>query len=117
MSIAVAFYGPLTGIAIRLVGAEESSLYIRTARVAKRKILDGSIDLTHSGYTEGDASIALKFKNLPQADIEQAKAIFEGETLVYISCREGYFSGMISEFSVVGEALNIKYETKEKINE
>jgi hypothetical protein len=71
-----------------------SDVYAADARVARTKTLDGGVVLDHQGFSHGDRSIRIV---VDVSEDEEAilKSMMENETIIYISTRDGCYSGCI----------------------
>lgn len=71
-----------------------SILYDATARVSKTKTLDGGVVVDHRGFAVGDRTVEIKCE-LSATDEATLRTLFENETIVYISTKDGFYSGAI----------------------
>lgn len=112
----IALYGPTSDIAINFVrGAETSTLYSRTARVNRSQTLDGGTTLTHFGFNAADSDLQLIIQVNSESEYENLASIFETDTTVYLSCKEGFFSGMMQSLSRDENKVSITYMIEEQI--
>lgn len=82
------------GDAIVINEMNNSKLYDGAARVSRTKTLDGSVVIDHRGVVAGDRTINIKCE-LTADEETILRALFENETIVNISTKDGFFSGAI----------------------
>jgi len=92
-----------------------SELKAMTARVTRTKTLDGGVAIVHSGFSHGDRTLNIKAE-CSQDQADALEAIFRQETLVYISTRDGFYSGAISYLSTENGELAMTVLLKEKLS-
>jgi hypothetical protein len=95
--------------------ADKSNIYDASARVSRTATLDGGVAITHSGMVHGDRTI-LAYAFVDSATEATLKSIHETDTLVYLSCKEGYFSGVIERLVIQGGEMNMTFLAKEKLS-
>ncbi len=71
-------------------------------RVSKTATLDGGVLLTDLGYSEGDREFKLELLTEDSTSILALKRLVEAYSLLYLSCKEGVYKGVIA---------NLKYDT------
>jgi len=113
MSI-ISIHGNLSGKHVTVADRGGSTLYQREARISRRKTLDGGVVVAHSGQVAGDSDIILRFE-CSDAHRKTLQEIFETDTIVFLSCREGYFSGYLNTASYDGKKINLNFMILEKI--
>lgn len=94
-------------------GDLESESYTREARVSRVKTLDGNVLMTHEGFNAGDSDLLVKVTNASAAEESTLKTIFETDTLVGISCRDGYYHGAISQIRARSGQIDFKFTIKD----
>lgn len=109
------FYGVTTGTVFTTQRGSTSEIFNRSARVSVQSTLDGGSTMVHEGFNAADSSIRPVFEGLTNAENASLLAIMETDTLVYLSCAAGFFSGAISEISIKGDKTNITFAVKEQI--
>lgn len=82
------------GDAIVIEENKDSKIYDGIARVSRTKTLDGGVVVDHRGVVAGDRTIQIKCE-LAETEEEILRTLFEGETIVNISTKDGFFSGAI----------------------
>jgi hypothetical protein len=95
--------------------ADKSDLYNASARVSRSATLDGGVSITHSGLVHGDRTLSI-YATIDAATESTLKSINETDTLIYLSCREGYFSGVIDRLRIHGGSMNLTFLVKEKLS-
>jgi len=94
----------------------ESNLGDSSARVSRTKTLDGGVYITHSGFTHGDRTFAIK------ADITESQAktmlhIYRNYKLVNMSVKEGFFEVAIQSCNINNGELSMTILINKKISE
>jgi hypothetical protein len=102
--------------AVILEETEEIGRYENSARISRVSTLDGSVVVVHSGVTDGDRNINLKSK-VTSAQESVLKTIFENETLVVISTKNGCYTGCIQQLTMTSGNADVKIILKEKISQ
>jgi len=88
----------------------------RSARVSRTKTLDGGVHIHHGGVAAGDRTIKAKcYKAMPDADLSTLKSIFEDQTIVLISSRDGLFKGVISSLTDRYNKIELTLLLKESV--
>lgn len=72
----------------------DSKLYDGTARVNRSATLNGGVVIDHQGYVAGDRTLRIRCE-LSEADETIIRTLFENETIVYVSTKDGFFSAAI----------------------
>lgn len=86
---------PLTaGDSIVINEKSESKLYDVMARVSRSKTLDSGVVIDHRGVVAGDRTLQIKC-DLTEAEETTLRTLFENQTIVYISTKDGFYSGAI----------------------
>lgn len=101
--------------ALVLYELPESLLEDMRARVSRRATLDGAVAVIHSGFAHGDRTFQIKAE-ITEADAATLKAIHRTETIVWISCKEGFFSGAIEFLKIEGGIIDMSIMIKEKLS-
>ena len=82
-----------------------SKLYDGRARVSRSATLDGNVVIDHQGVVAGDRTINIKCE--VSADDETIlRSLFEDETLICISTKDGFYTAAIE--SMEGDNGNLK---------
>jgi len=95
---------------------EETKLRDFTARVSRTATLDGGSVITHSGVVDSDRILDIRAQ-LTEDQADDLQAIFESETLVFLSCRWGLFYGAIDILKISDGDLQLKFLVKDKLND
>jgi len=94
---------------------ESSDFEDYSTRVSRTKTLDGGVHINHSGFSHGDRTFIVIAK-ITEAEGVIAKNIQQTETLIWISCKEGFFSGVIESIKIDGMDLTMSIMIKEKLS-
>lgn len=94
----------------------KSVLYDVHGRVNRSATLDGGAAIAHAGVVHGDRTFNISARLSP-AQAATLKGIHETDTLVYLSCREGYFSGAIERLKIHGGEMTMNFLAKERLSE
>lgn len=81
-------------------------------RVVRTKTLDGGAVIDHRGFCDGDRDFTI-FARLDEATATDLWTIHRNETLVNISCIEGFFTGSISDMQIDNGDLRLVFIVKE----
>jgi hypothetical protein len=81
-------------------------------RFRRTATLDGGAVLDHRGFADGDRKFTIA-ANVSEAIANDLWTIHKAETLVNISCPEGFFVGSIGEMKVDGGRLQMVFYVKE----
>lgn len=113
--IGIATIGKNAGGDVVIYEDRTSELKALSARVSRTKTLDGGAVITHSGFSHGDRTLSVKAESTREqaGDLE---AIFRQETLVNLSMRDGFYSGVISYLSTENGELSMTVLLKEKLS-
>ena len=82
------------------------------ARVVKAQTLDGDVVIDHRGFVTGDQEFTIKAK-LDETTSDKLWNIYKTQTLVDLSCKEGFFRGVISDMQIDNGELNLTFFVKE----
>ena len=74
--------------------------------------LDGGAVIDHRGFSDGDRAFEIE-ANLTAAEADALWYMHRNETLLHISCPEGFFTGAISEIKADGGRLKMTFLAKE----
>jgi len=91
-----------------------SRLYRGQARVGRYPTLDGSVIIDHQGFVTGDRTIQIACK-LSEADESTLRTLFENETILNISTKDGFYSGAISVLNGDGGDVEFTILIKEVV--
>jgi len=94
----------------------KTTLYDASARVTRTATLDGGSSIVHSGFSDSDRTFSI-YAIVTEVQAKILKSIHETETLINLSCVEGYFSGMIKKLKVDDTEMYIQFLIKEKLSE
>jgi len=86
--------------------------YPRASRVAT---LDGGSEIVHSGVSEGDRIFRV-YADLTEEEAATLWAIHNAGTLVHLSCREGFFLGLIQNLKLDNGALTLTFYVKARLS-
>lgn len=75
-----------------------TTLYDADARVSRSATLDGGVVIDHSGFVDGDRTLSINC-TLSATEDEILRTLFENETIVYVSTKNGFYSGVISRLN------------------
>jgi len=78
------------------------------ARVVRTPTLDGGAVIDHRGFSEYDREFTIRAV-LDEQTANDLWEIYRAETLVNLSCREGFFSGTISNMVIDGGLLTLTF--------
>lgn len=93
----------------------DSSFEEMTARISRTKTLDGGVSINHSGFSHGDRTFTISAE-ITEAEAIILKNIHQTETLVWISCKEGFFTGVIESIDIEDGSLDMSILIKEKLS-
>ena len=82
------------------------------ARVVKAQTLDGDVVIDHRGFVTGDQEFTIK-ANIDETTADKLWAIYKANTFIYLSCKEGFFKGVMSNMKVDNGELNLTFFVKE----
>lgn len=85
------------------------------ARVSRVKTLDGNTYVTKRGYTDEDRSLIVKAR-LTEAKSDTLWDLFKNESLLNVSIRDGFYSGVIESLAVDNGEINMKIFINEKLS-
>ena len=83
-----------------------------TPRVSRTPTLDGGAVIDHRGFSDGDRTFKIEAQ-LDEATTDALWALYRAETLVNISCREGFFTGTMSDLKADGGRVTLLFWVKE----
>ena len=81
-------------------------------RMTRTATLDGGAVIDHRGFSDGDRAFEIE-ANLTEAEADALWYMHRNETLLHISCPEGFFTGAISEIKADGGRLKMTFLAKE----
>jgi hypothetical protein len=90
----------------------DSKTPIYRARVRKTATLDGGVFIDHQGYAPGDNTFEITAR-VTKAQETALVSIFQNETFVNISTRDGFFKGVISSLRAFNGEIKMAFEIKE----
>uniref|UniRef100_A0A6M3KER5 Tail protein n=1 Tax=viral metagenome TaxID=1070528 RepID=A0A6M3KER5_9ZZZZ len=93
----------------------DSELRKLDARVSRTATLDGGAVIVHGGVTWADATLKI-VSDITEADELKLRAIYESESLFYLSTALGFFSGAISYMDVSDGTLKLTFLVEEKLS-
>ena len=102
--------GTVTGVLFQ--EAHDSELRNETSRVFRTPTLDGGAVVDHRGFSDGDRTFKIKAK-LDEDTADDLWYLFRTETLLNISCSEGFFEGAISDMKAPNGNLELTFLVKE----
>ena len=93
---------------------DASVIYKSQPRVSRIATLDGGCVIDHKGYSDSDRILDIR------AVVDEIDALLiwglKSETLLNISTREGFFSGVISSIQSDNGELILRLLTKERLS-
>ncbi len=90
----------------------DSQFRNESARVARSKALDGSVVIDHRGFADGDRTLNIS-ADLDEDTADDLWYLHRNETLLNISCKEGFFVGAISQMEDYGGVISLIFLVKE----
>lgn len=87
-----------------------------SARVSRTATLDGGVAVVHSGFSHGDRTFRIRAR-LEEEDLATLENIHQEETVIYLSCKEGFFEGAIERITGDGGDLDMTFLVKERLDE
>jgi len=81
-------------------------------RVSRTATLDGGAVLDHRGFSDGDRALKIE-AFIDETTADNLWYMSRNETLLNIACREGFFTGAISEIKIDGGRLKMTFLVKE----
>ena len=81
-------------------------------RVVKSQTLDGDVVIDHRGFVTGDQEFTIRAE-LDEATENKLWAIYKANTFIYLSCKEGFFKGVIADMKCQNGDLTLKFYVKE----
>jgi len=84
----------------------------RASRVAT---LDGGCVVVHGGAPNCDRAFFIS-ATLTESQAEALWALYAAETVLHLSCADGYFSGYINDIKIDNGDLSMTFYVKEKLS-
>lgn len=81
-------------------------------RVTRTPTLDGGVVVDHRGFADGDRTFKIEAL-LDETTTDLLWALYRSETLVKISCREGFFTGVLADLKADGGRVSLLFWVKE----
>lgn len=86
----------------------------QSARVSRTALLDGTVDIQHYGFSDGDRTRVLS-GDITATQAETLKTIFQDYTLHALSADDGVYSGVIESVKITKAGLaTVTFLIKEK---
>jgi hypothetical protein len=92
----------------------DSDFRSTSVRVSRTPTLDGGSVIDHRGFTDGDRSFEIR-ADLSEAEADLLWYMYRAFNLVRISCKEGVFSGVISEMKDETGLVTFTFLVKESL--
>jgi len=89
-----------------------SQLRNESARVIRSRALDGSVVIDHRGFVDGDRTFRIQ-AILDEDIADDLWYLHRNETLLNLSCSEGFFQGAISQMQDQNGTLDLTFLVKE----
>jgi len=86
-----------------------------TRRLSRSATLDGGSVITDSGYSDSDRTYEFEINNVSQTVSAALWNFFKTESLINMTCPEGFFTGYIERMSIEGESVSISFMVYESI--
>jgi hypothetical protein len=83
-------------------------------RIQQTATLDGGSVISHYGFSHSDRKFQI-VAEMTRAEVAILQGMIEDSTLFYLSCDEGYFSGVISRFVPGNGMASITFLVQEKL--
>lgn len=103
-----------TGAIIINEKPSQSVINKSSPRVSRIATLDGGCVIDHKGYSDSDRTFDIRAE-LDETDASTVWGL-KSETLLNISTREGFFSGVISRIQTDNGELVLQLLTKERLS-
>lgn len=81
-------------------------------RVNRTRTLDGGAVVDHRGFVDGDRTFKIEAE-LDEPTTDALWSLYRAETLVNISCREGFFTGALADLKADGGRVTLLFWVKE----
>jgi len=81
-------------------------------RVTRTPTLDGGAVIDHRGFIDGDRIFKIEAA-LDEATTEALWTLYRNETIVHISCIEGFFTGTLAKLKADGGRVTLIFWVKE----
>lgn len=88
-----------------------------TRRLSKTATLDGGSVIVDSGFSDSDRSFSFEFADIGPTSRDALWEMFQEESLVYLSCPEGVFSGVLESVDIENSTGKLKFSVLEKLTE
>lgn len=85
----------------------DSDLKKATARVSRAAALDGTVVISHSGFSHGDRTFTIRANQISKAVETDLWYLHENETTIRVATDEGVFYGAIQLLSTVNGKLSM----------
>jgi hypothetical protein len=87
---------------------ESSELYRTAVRATKTKTLDGGVSIDHRGFisADNDLKIIAKVDAATEAGLQ---ALYENETYLNLSCKSGFYKGIIADLTVLDGDVDLTF--------
>ena len=87
-----------------------------TRRLSRSATMDGGSVITDSGYSDSDRTLSFSASNVSEDICDRLWSFFEDESMVYLSCRDGFFAGYLESVSIdSGGGVEVSFMVYEKI--
>jgi hypothetical protein len=87
---------------------DTSDLYETEVRATKSKTLDGGVSIDHRGFVSADNDMRISAQ-VDAATETALKALFENETYLNLSCKTGFYKGIIAQLSARDGDINLTF--------
>lgn len=99
---------------VELEESEDTDWGDMAPRIQQTATLDGGSVISHYGFSHSDRKFQI-VAEMTRAEVAILQGMIEDSTLFYLSCIEGFFSGVISLFVPGNGVAQIKFLVKEKL--
>jgi hypothetical protein len=83
-----------------------------TSRISRSGTLDGGSHIEHLGYSDGDRKFEI-FTSLEKTKADNIWAFYKSETMINISCLDGFFYGAIENLKIDNGIMRMTLLIKE----
>lgn len=85
-----------------------------TPRIQSTATLDGGSVIANYGMAQSDREFRIIFE-ASEETVREVEVIIESGAMLYLSCAEGYFSGMITRFDPKYGAATVTFRVNERL--
>jgi hypothetical protein len=106
----------LNGVVSLKISAD-SELKTNSRRVSRSATLDGGVVITDGGYSDGDRTFRVNYRDMSQEDEAKLWEIFKNYSQVIISNIEGCFSGVLEYVKCQNGSGTVSIMYKERLSQ